>query len=57
MHSAQIDITYIVCTIIVLDKAAGLVKRLKDKFFGWLDPASHWNIRMPAVMDLRVVIG
>src|SRR5215469_18659312 len=51
VHLGQVDITNIVCAIVVSDLPAGPVETLDAKFSARLKRLHHGNIRMPAIVS------
>src|SRR5471032_2954856 len=51
----QVDIADVVSGVVVLDETAGPVVRFQNEVVAGFDPERHWNIRMPAAVNLLVV--
>jgi hypothetical protein len=56
MHRRQVDVADVVGAVVVLDEPAGPVVGLEDEVVAGLDPASHRHVRMPAVVDVLVLV-
>ena len=55
VHRRQIDVAHVVSRIVVLDEAAGPVEGFKNEVAARAHPGGHWNIWMPAVVDVFVL--
>ncbi|MNT12322.1 hypothetical protein D3C72_1472450 [compost metagenome] len=56
VDDGEVDVTHIVGRVVVLDETAGPVVGLQDEVLAGLDPAGHRDIRMPAVVDVGVLV-
>jgi hypothetical protein len=57
VHGGQIHVADVVGAVVVLDRAAGPVVGFQDEVIPRFHPYGHGNVRMPAIVDLRVVVG
>jgi hypothetical protein len=57
VHRAQVDVAHVVGAVVVLDEAAGPVVGFQHEVVTGIDPASHGNIGVPAVVHHLVAGG
>ena len=57
VHDRQVDVADVIGEFVVLDEAAGPIIGLDDEVVARLDPRDHRDVRMPAVVDHRVLVG
>ena len=56
MHGAQVQVADVVGAIVVAHIASGPVVALQHEIVAGPHPARHRNVRMPAVVNLRIVV-
>jgi hypothetical protein len=57
VHGGQVHVADVVGAVVVLDRASGPVVGFQDEIVPRLHPHCHRDVRMPAIVDLRVVVG
>ena len=56
MHFAQVNIAHVFGTVVIADLAARPVHALDNKVRAGLDRCHHGHVRVPAVMDVVVLL-